>query len=98
MLKRRTKVPSLETPDLLDLAHRAKGLDNGEILDAVDITLSNLGRFTSEFRRSRESDYLGEISMGAQALYVMAEEMATRAGFMAPTTPTRQRRSTRSYD
>jgi hypothetical protein len=97
-MRKRKSRPKLETPDLIDLADRATKLDNGEILDAVDITLSNLCKYVPEFRRTRDSDFLGEISMGAQALYVMAEEMATRAGARAPERPTRQRRPARSYD
>jgi hypothetical protein len=97
-MKIRSRRPKLETPDLLDLADRTTKLDNGEILDALDITLSSICRYVPEFRRTRDSDYLGEISMAAQAIYVMAEEMATRAGHKAPDQPTRQRRPARSYD
>jgi hypothetical protein len=94
---RKKSRPKLDTPDLLDLAERSTRLDNGEMLDAMDITLSNLCRYLPEFRRTRQADYLGEISMAAQALYVMAEEMATRAGARASEKPTRQT-SSRSYD
>ena len=94
-MKRRSR-PKLDTPDLLDLADRATRLDNGEILDTLDITLSNLCRYLPEFRRTRQTDYLGEMSMAAQAIYVMVEEMATRAGARAIDEPVR--RSARSYD
>lgn len=90
--------PKLDTPDLLDLADRATKLDNPEIIDQMDTTLSNLCRYLPEFRRTRQGDYLAEISMAAQALYVMAEEMATRAGIRATEEPVRRSRSSRSWD
>lgn len=93
MKRKKFKRPKLETPDLLDLADRATKLDNSEILNALDITLSNICRYVPEFRRTRQSDYLAEISMGAQAIYVMVEEMATRAGARASEEPTRRSRS-----
>jgi hypothetical protein len=92
-MKRKFKRPKLEAPDLLALADRATRLDNGEILDAVDTTLSSLCRYVPEFRRTRQSDYLAEISLASQALYVMAEEMLTRAGARAPEEPVRRSRS-----
>jgi hypothetical protein len=95
---RRTKPPRLDTPDLTALADRAVKLDNDEILSTLDTTLSALTRYLPEFRRTRDSAYLGEMSMAAQAIYVMVEEMATRAGARAPTQPTRQLRTARSYE
>lgn len=95
-MRKSKRRPSLETPDLLDLADRATRLDNGEILDALDITISNIGRYASEFRHSRNTDFLAEMSMAAQAVYVMVEEMATRAGQRASKEPVR--RSVRSYE
>lgn len=91
------KRPKLETPDLLDLADRATRLDNGEIIDALDVTLSNLCRYVPEFRRTRQADYMAEVALGAQALYVMAEEILTRSGMRATDEPTRPK-SNRSYD
>jgi hypothetical protein len=60
---------------------------------------ANLNKYFTEYRRSRETDFLGEMSLCAEALYVMTEELATRAGAASPITakPARQIKSSRAY-
>ena len=89
-MRRKKKTPAFEAPDLIDLAERAVRLDNSEILDALDVTLSSLCKYIPEFRRTKEKDYLGEIDLAAQAIYVMAKELATRAGDRPTSQPARQ--------
>jgi len=88
--RRHKNQPGFDAPDLLAMAHRVTGLDNPEILDAMDTTLSNLCRYVADFRHTRDNDYLGEIGLGAQALYTMSTELAARRGAAVSTTPTRQ--------
>lgn len=95
--RRKNRRPPFEAPDLVALAERATRLDNHEIFTAVDTTLSNLGRYVSEYRQTMNSDYLGELMLGAQALYVMAAELSVRRGEPPAGTPTRQPRPSRPY-
>jgi hypothetical protein len=90
MRKRRKKAPEFDAPDLLALAERVTRLGNNEIIEQLDITLATLNRYVPEFRRTRDADYLGEIGLGAQALYVMAKELGVRQGDLLPERPTRQ--------
>ena len=92
MLKRKQKSPTFDAPDLVALAERSVRLDNGEILDALDVTLSSLCKYVPEYRRTKEKDFLGEIDLAAQAIYVMAKELSIRAGEVPSTKPTRQSR------
>jgi len=90
--RRKRGSATFDAPDLADLASRALGLDNGAIIDAMDITLSNLCRYLPAYRQTKDLDYLGEIDLAAQALYVMAKELATRRGDRPTGTPARQNR------
>jgi hypothetical protein len=90
MRKRKKAAPEFEAPDLLGLAQRVTRLGNNEIVDQLDVTLGTLIRYIQEWRHSRDADYLGEIALGAQAIYVIAKELGVRQGELLPTQPTRQ--------
>jgi len=97
---KRKKRPGFEAPDLLALAARANRLDNGEILDQLDTTVSTVNQYTTGYRQTKDLLYLKELALAAQAVYVMAEEMLTRAGEPGsiPTAPpARQIKSARPY-
>lgn len=89
-MRRKKPKPTLDGPDVLDLADRAIRLDSGEILDAMDTTLSALCKYVSEYRHTKESAYLGEIDLAAQAIYAMARELSIRVGEVPSTQPARQ--------
>ena len=69
----------LEAPDVIDLAERARGLDQSSVLDMMDVTVSNLNQYIREYRQTRNIDYLGELNLSAQAIYAMANELLLRS-------------------
>lgn len=71
---------SFEAPDLLALARRANTQDSPALFDAVETTLSNASRYFSEYRQTHDADYLAELGLAGQALFVMANELSLRAG------------------
>lgn len=89
-LRKKKLRPELDAPDVLDLAERANRLDSGEILNHMDTTLSLLCKYVPEYRATKDSRYLGEIDLAAQAIYVMARELSTRVGELPSTKPARQ--------
>lgn len=73
--------PRVDSPDLIALAQRAIGMDNPEILTALDVSISNLGRYVSEFRQDqgpRANDYLAEADLAAVAISVLLNELLSR--------------------
>jgi hypothetical protein len=73
--------PKVKSPDLTALAQRAVGLDNPEIMNALDVSISNLGRYISEFRQDqgpRANDYLAEADLAAVAVSVLLNELIAR--------------------
>lgn len=74
-LRKRGKFSSA---NLLALATRAKVLDRSELLDNLETALSLLGRYVSEYRRTREARMLAEAKMSAEAVYAMADELLGR--------------------
>jgi hypothetical protein len=77
---------------LIALAERAVKLDSSEILNAMDVTLSNLCLFIPEYRKTMFNEYLGEIDLASQAIYVMARELSNRVGEKPSVKPARQSR------
>lgn len=90
--KLRQAEKSFEAPDLAALAERAVRLDSPELHNALETTIVNMGRYMSEYRQQRNGDFLGELMIGAQAVYVMAAEESTRIGEPPSQKPTRQLR------
>lgn len=89
---RKKRKATFDAPDLLALADRTVRLDSTEILNAMDVTLSSLCRYIPEYRRTMQNEYLGEIDLAAQALYVMSQELAERVGEKPSVKPARQSR------
>ena len=90
MKRRRKQLPEFEAPDLAALAERAVRLDNGEIHSALETTVSTLDRYVYEYRRANDPDFLSEMLLSAQAVYVMAHELLVRRGEAPSTAPARQ--------
>ena len=94
MRRSRKKAQQLErafdAPDLMALADRATRLDSPQLWEALDTTINNLGRYMTEYRQHRNGDFLGEMMLGAQAVYSMAAEESSRIGEPPSQKPTRQ--------
>ena len=90
--KKKRQNPNFEGPDFADLAVRCSKLDSGELLNALDVTLSSLCKYIPEYRRTMENEYLGEIDLAAQAIYAMARELSVRVGERPQVRPARQAR------
>ena len=89
----------LDVPELSGFADRVNKLDNSEIVDAMDTTLSTLCKYVPEYRRTKDFYLLNEIELAAQAIYVMAHEIEVRRENGQPSTikSTRQVKSMRGY-
>lgn len=73
-MKRRKFSPA----NLVRLAQRAKLLDRSDLVDNLDMSLSLLTRYVSEYRRTREPRMLAEAKMSAEATYALLEELLNR--------------------
>jgi hypothetical protein len=78
--QRRKLESDFEAPDLVALARRATTLDSSVLYDALETTLSNAGNYFRSYRQTHEPDYLAELGLAGQAIFVMANELSLRAG------------------
>lgn len=90
MRLRKTRA-AFEGPDFDALIKRTKSLGTEEILEALDLTVSTLGRYVSEYRKGRDVYILDEMRMWAETLYVTAEELKSRKESVSDIAPARQR-------
>ena len=88
-----------DAPYLQDLARRSVRLDNEELIRTLDTCMSTLNRYALEYSRTKDVDYLGEIQLTAQSVYVVAAELDARRGNRPAVAPARQTkvRSRRPY-
>lgn len=75
MRRRRKEVDPLNSAELL---RRASKLDSDDLLESMETTLNNLCRYMIDYRRERRVEYLGEIKMTAEGIFVMAGELDRR--------------------
>lgn len=61
-----------------DLIRRVAKLSNQELIDNLDVTLSSITRYVPEYRRTGAQTLLVEISLLAEALYVLADVLKDR--------------------
>lgn len=91
MFKKKQRAP-FQGPDLDALIKRTKSFDNEQILETMEVAVSNLGLYTSEYRKGRDIYILAEMQMWAEALYVAANELEGRKELASDIAPARQKR------
>ena len=94
-LRKKKAKTGFDGPDFAVLTQRAQSLETGELIDALENSISAVNRYISEYRRTRDATLLEELKMSAEAFYVMADVLAERSGdaYGNPVAPARQRGS-----
>jgi hypothetical protein len=64
--------------NLDQLEVRARRLSEEELIEAQDLYVSALNKFTGEYRRMRNLDLLNEMMLTAEAVYTMAKVLYDR--------------------
>jgi hypothetical protein len=62
--------------DILD--RRAKTLDDAELLEHVEIFLSNMCRYVPEYRKKKDPLFLKEMQICSRSMLRMTEELLSR--------------------
>jgi hypothetical protein len=77
-MKLRSKSKDNDTQhwDILD--RRAKTLDDSELLEHIEIFLSNMCRYVPEYRKKKDALFLKEMEICSRSMLRMTEELLSR--------------------
>jgi hypothetical protein len=67
-----------------DLIERVNKLDNRELVDTLDLLLSNMTYYVPEYRRTGNQTLLVEISLLAETMYALCDVLKDRQIELAP--------------